>query len=119
VVCRAGDLYDPRPGAYLERQRPRGAEERRHRRKSAFRYRYDTPGELALLNELWGYVNLRKNLFMPTKKAIRWRTTKVGRNTRTYDKPRTPYRRLLDSSVLSPEQTDRLARSTPRPTPPS
>ncbi|MEO8828385.1 transposase family protein [Lapillicoccus sp.] len=25
-------------------------------RKSAFRYRYDTPKELALLNELWGYV---------------------------------------------------------------
>ncbi|WP_264670489.1 integrase catalytic domain-containing protein [Arthrobacter sp. VKM Ac-2550] len=38
-------------------------------RKSAFRYRYDTPAELALLNELWGYVNLRKNLFLPTKKA--------------------------------------------------
>jgi len=78
-------------------------------RKSAFRYRYDTPEELALLNELWGYVNLRKNLFQPTKKANGWRTTKTGRNTRTDDKPRTPYRRLLDSGVLRPEQTDRLA----------
>ena len=78
-------------------------------RKSAFRYRYDTPEELALLNELWGYVNLRKNLFLPTKKANGWRTTKAGRNTRTYDKPSTPYRRLLDAGVLSPEQTDRLA----------
>jgi hypothetical protein len=68
-------------------------------RKSAFRYRYDTPEELALLNELWGYVNLRKNLFLPTTKANGWRTTKAGRNTRTYDKPRTPYRRLLDSGV--------------------
>lgn len=77
-------------------------------RKSAFRYRYDTPAELALLNELWGYVNLRKNLFLPTKKATGWRATKAGRNTRVYDAPRTPYQRLLDSGVLGTEQADRL-----------
>ncbi len=65
-------------------------------RKSAFRYRYDTPKELALLNELWGYVNLRKNFFLPTRKANGWRTTKAGRNTRTYDDPKTPYQRLID-----------------------
>ena len=65
-------------------------------RKSAFRYRYDTPEELALLNDLWGYVNLRKNLFLATKKANGWRSTKAGRNTRTYDKPRTPYQRLRE-----------------------
>ncbi|MDP9318899.1 MAG: transposase family protein [Actinomycetota bacterium] len=59
-------------------------------RKSAFRYRYDTPAELALLNELWGFVNLRKNLFLPTKKASGWRTTRAGRNTRTYDNLRSP-----------------------------
>ena len=78
-------------------------------RKSAFRYRYDTPEELALLNELWGYVNLRKNLFLPTKKANGWRTTKAGRNTRTYDKPKTPYQRLVDSGVLEDGQAVRLA----------
>jgi len=77
-------------------------------RKSAFRYRYDTAEELALLNELWGYVNQRKNLFLPTKKANGWRTTKAGRNTRTYDKPKTPYQRVTDSGVLSGEQTDKL-----------
>ena len=55
-------------------------------RKSAFRYRYDTPAELALLNELCGYVNLRKNMFLPTKKANGWRTTK---------KTQTPYQRVL------------------------
>jgi len=65
-------------------------------RRSAFRYRYDTPEELALLNELWGYVNLRKNLFLPTKKANGWRSTKSGPSTRTYDKPKTPYQRLRE-----------------------
>lgn len=78
-------------------------------RKSAFRYRYDTPAELDLLNELWGYVNLRKNLFLPTKKANGWATTRAGRNTRTYDAPKTPYQRLLDSGVLDDERTRRLA----------
>lgn len=67
-------------------------------RKSAFRYRYDTPEELALLNELWGYVNLRKNLFLPTKKANGWRSTKAGRSTRTYDEPKTPYQRLSEEA---------------------
>lgn len=78
-------------------------------RKSAFRYRYDTAEELTLLNELWGYVNLRKNLFLPTKKANGWRTTKAGRNTRTYDNPKTPYQRLIDSGVLEQEKASRLA----------
>ena len=77
-------------------------------RKSAFRYRYDTPEELALLNELWGFVNLRKNLFLPTKKATGWRTTQAGRNTRTYDDPKTPYQRVIDSGVLAAEQAQRL-----------
>jgi len=69
-------------------------------RKSAFRYRYDTPEELALLNELWGHVNRRKNLFLATKKANGWRATKAGRSTRTYDKPKTPYQRLREEARL-------------------
>jgi hypothetical protein len=36
-------------------------------RKHAFYWRYDTPHELALLNELWGLVSLRLNFFTPTK----------------------------------------------------
>ncbi len=78
-------------------------------RKSAFRYRYDTPEELALLNELWGYVNLPKNLFLPTKKANRWRSTKAGHNTRTYDDPKTPYQRLIEEAgFLSATDKHRL-----------
>ena len=77
-------------------------------RKSAFRYRYDTAAELDLLNELWVPVNLRKNLFLPTKKATGWRTTKAGRNTRAYDKPTTPYQRLRDTGVLSRTRADEL-----------
>lgn len=67
-------------------------------RKSAFRYWYDTPEELALLNELWGFVNLRKNLFRGAKKANGWRSTKAGRNTGTYDRPKTSYQRLREEA---------------------
>ncbi len=77
-------------------------------RKSAFRYRYDTQAELDLLNELWGFVNVRKNLFLPTKKTNGWRSTKAGRNTRTYDPPRTPYLRCLDSGTLTDQATKQL-----------
>lgn len=78
-------------------------------RKNAYRYRYDTPAELDLLNELWEMVNLRKNYLLPTKKATGWRETSSGRHVRLYDAPRTPYQRLLDSRILTQEQTAELA----------
>lgn len=77
-------------------------------RKSAFRYRYDTPTELDLLNELWELVNLRKNYLLPTKKATGWRQTQAGRHVRVYDAPRTPCHRVLDSGVLTDEQGEVL-----------
>lgn len=77
-------------------------------RRSAFRYRYDTTDELELLNELWGLVNLRKNLFLPTKKAIGHRRTRSGRYVRSYDAPRTPAQRVLDTGILLPPERDAL-----------
>ena len=71
-------------------------------RRSAFNYRYDTDAELALLNELWPLVNLRKNLFLPTKKVTGYRKTRAGKTVRSYDPPRTPADRVLDSGILLP-----------------
>jgi hypothetical protein len=73
-------------------------------RKNAFRYRYDTPAELDLLNELWELVNLAKNYLLPTVKVNGWTTTGSGRSRRTYDQPRTPYQRVIDSAILTPDQ---------------
>jgi transposase InsO family protein len=69
-------------------------------RRNAFRYRYETPAEMGLLNQLWWLVNLRKNYLLPTKKAVGWRETKAGRKARVYDKPATPYARLKRSGLL-------------------
>ena len=53
-------------------------------------------------------MNLRKTLFLPTKKAIGWRATRAGRSTRVYDEPKTPYQRLRAAGVLSEEQAHQL-----------
>lgn len=78
-------------------------------RHSAFNYRYDSEAELALLNELWPLVNLRKNLFLPTKKVTGWRVTGAGKTVRTYDAPRTPAQRVIGTGILLPPERRRLA----------
>lgn len=77
-------------------------------RRYGFYWRYDTPDELTLLNQLWPLVNDRLNFFSPTKKPIGWATDTTGRRKRVYDTPRTPVDRLLDAGVLSPAQEAEL-----------
>ena len=78
-------------------------------RRYGFYYRYDTAHQRELLNQLWPLVCDRLNYFTPTKKPIGYTTDAVGRRRRVYDKPRTPYYRLLDAGVLSPAQETELA----------
>ena len=78
-------------------------------RRHAFHYRYDTATELRLLNELYALVRVRLNLFTATTKAIGYRTNRNGKNVRVYDKPRTPYQRVIDSGVLTAEKATELA----------
>lgn len=78
-------------------------------RRYGYYHRYDTPSELALLNELWALVCDRLNYLTPTKKPTGWTTDTLGRRKRTYDKPRTPYQRLLDTNILNPAQQAELA----------
>lgn len=77
-------------------------------RKHAFRYRYETDTELALLNQLWTLVSWRKNHLLPCVKAIGWSTTRSGRKKRIYDAPATPYARLLATGTLDPATRQRL-----------
>jgi len=78
-------------------------------RRYGFYHRYDTVTELALLNELWPLVNDRLNFFTPTKKPVGWSTDALGRRKRVYDKPRSPYQRLLAAGILNPDQETELA----------
>ena len=58
-------------------------------RKHAFRHRYETDAELALLNQLWALVMARKNPAACVK-ATGWTQTSAGRKKRIYDKPPLP-----------------------------
>ena len=59
--------------------------------------RYDTPWELEIINRLHGYLRLYTNHFQPVMKMIE--KTRVGsRLKKKYDKPRTPYQRVIDFS---------------------
>lgn len=64
-------------------------------RRHAFYYRYELP-ELDPLNELWELVEIKANLFTPSRKPHGWRTGRGDRPTRLYDEPRTPWQRLLE-----------------------
>jgi hypothetical protein len=62
--------------------------------------RYEGSGQLRLLNELYAHLRLYSNFFQPVMKLIRKERT-GAKVKKTYDRPRTPYQRLLDSSALS------------------
>ena len=57
-------------------------------------YRYDTPRELDLLNQLWPLESTRVNLLLPQQK-LATKTRTGAKVTKTYDTATTPYQRLL------------------------
>ncbi|HJX76662.1 transposase family protein [Glutamicibacter sp.] len=78
-------------------------------RKHAFRFRYETPEEMALLNELWTLVDQRKNHLLPMVKANGYGTARSGRRKRTYDAPRTAYQRIIDLKAMDEAHAAELA----------
>jgi hypothetical protein len=64
--------------------------------------RLTTDKELVCVNQIYKYLNPLLNFFMPTMKLIS--KTKVGsKEIKKYDKPRSPYKRLMESPELSEE----------------
>jgi hypothetical protein len=71
-----------------------------HVRKLVGYLRYDTIEELDLLNDIYSVSRLFKNFFQPVIKLV-LKERVGGRLYRKYDKPRTPYQRVLESSEVS------------------
>lgn len=69
--------------------------------------RYDTPEEQAGLNELYPKLRLYTNFFQPSMKLIE-KTRKGSKVTKKYDKPLTPYKRILDSTDVSDSDKAKL-----------
>jgi hypothetical protein len=64
--------------------------------------RYDTGEELAALNRVYESLCPLLNYFMPNKRLVS-KTTAGPKTIRKYDQPKTPYQRLMESSL--PEET--------------
>src|SRR3990172_3294411 len=71
--------------------------------------RYDTDGELAMLNELYWHLRLYTNYFQPVMKLIE-KTRTGSRVTKRYDKPQTPYQRLIQSPHVPDKNKDEMKR---------
>lgn len=78
-----------------------------HVRKVVGYRRLDTVGEMAILGELYGWLGLYKNFFQPTIKLIE-KVRVGGKIHRRYDKPKTPYQRVLESGQISKAASQRL-----------
>jgi hypothetical protein len=69
--------------------------------------RYDTEEELGTLNALYRHLRLYTNFFQPTMKLIE--KTRIGSKViKKYDKPLTPYRRVLACPDVSAEDKQAL-----------
>lgn len=79
-----------------------------HIRRPLGYLRYDTPEELALINDLYrNELRLYKNFFQPVMR-LRHKERVDGKVRRRYATPQTPYRILRESGQLSPEKAREL-----------
>jgi hypothetical protein len=69
--------------------------------------RYDTPAQLALLNQLYEHLHLYLNFFIPVMK-LKEKVRTGSKVKRVYDEPQTPYARVLASPDVSPKIKARL-----------
>jgi len=69
--------------------------------------RYEGSAQLRLLNELYAELRLYTNFFQPVMKLVR-KERRGAKVKKTYDQPRTPCQRLLDSPALSTYAKQRL-----------
>jgi len=79
-------------------------------RRYALRYRYEGKEAEDILNALWYYVNLLKNFLVPCRKCIGHTKTKSGRTRGIYDKPKTPFQRVMECDEVSLETKEHLAK---------
>ncbi len=79
-------------------------------RRTAGYWRYETPGQMAVLNQIWTALSPVTNLFTPSQKLLT--KTRIGAKvTKTYDTAQTPYQRLLGHpDVLDDQDAKMLAK---------
>jgi hypothetical protein len=76
-------------------------------RRTVGYWRYDTAGELQLLNQIWPVLSLLINLFTPQQKLVS-KTRTGAKVAKRYDTAMTPYQRLLTHAASDPLVLDDL-----------
>jgi hypothetical protein len=76
-------------------------------RRAVGYHRYDTEEEQKLLNELYCHLRFYTNYFQPVMKLLE--KARIGSKvTKKYDKPKTPYQRVLESPDVDKEKKKEL-----------
>ncbi|GFN24006.1 hypothetical protein [Thermanaeromonas sp. C210] len=71
--------------------------------------RYDTPNAVTWLNQVYAYLDIYVNLFLPMRKVVAKK--RQGAYVRkTYDTARTPLQRLIDAGILDPHTNAKFQR---------
>jgi hypothetical protein len=77
-------------------------------RRNVGYFRYDTEEEQELLNSIYKILRLLINFFYPCMKLIK-KIREGSKVKKIYDKPKTPYKRLLDSDKINENIKERLS----------
>lgn len=108
---------DGEPSYRLSRSRPYHKEDNGHVeqkngdkvRKLVGYHRYDTGGEVELLNKLYDIEDLISNFFIPSQKLVEKVKDERGRVVKKrYDKAKTAYQRLMGSRGIDKETKEKL-----------
>lgn len=101
ITFTRGRAYKKNDGCYVEQKNYSVV------RRAVGYARYDTPEQLEVLNELYSYLRLYTNYFQPVMKMAS--KERIGsRVKKKYDRPQTPYHRLLHSEDVSAKDKRKL-----------
>ena len=103
ITFTRGRPYRKNDGCYVEQKNYTTV------RRNVGYMRYDTDKELTILNQLYDIFRLYNNFFLPQMKLVE-KTRQGSKVTKRYDKPRTPYRRLLESPDVDDVTKRKLKR---------
>lgn len=116
--CKRNNIEITRSRPYKKNDNCNIEERNRHViRKYAGFARYDHPAEVAVLNELYKYVGLYHNYFLPTHKVtqkayyVNEQGVRYRRQTKAvYDTPKTPYQRTMEDKAIDPAIKQKMTK---------
>lgn len=71
--------------------------------------RYEGEDELKVLNKIYRKLRLITNFFIPSMKLVS-KTRRGSKVTKKYDKPKTPYQRVMESNYISNKVKEKLRK---------